>query len=37
MMQKPPDAALPVLARLTVTGGQGPVETLITLGAGGAP
>jgi DsbC/DsbD-like thiol-disulfide interchange protein len=33
LMQKPPDAALPVVARLTITGGQGPVETMLALGA----
>jgi hypothetical protein len=37
LMQKPPDAALPVTARLTVTGGQGPVETVIALTAGAGP
>jgi DsbC/DsbD-like thiol-disulfide interchange protein len=37
LMQKPPDAALPVLARLTITGGRGPVETIITLNAGPRP
>lgn len=37
LMQKPPDATLPVAARLTITGGQGPVETTIDLKAGAAP
>lgn len=37
LMQKPPDAALPVAARLTITGGQGPVETTIALKAGARP
>ena len=31
LMQKPPDAALPVLARLTITGGPAPVETTVEL------
>ncbi len=37
LMQQPPDSALPVAARLTITGGRGPVETTIDLkpGAGG--
>jgi DsbC/DsbD-like thiol-disulfide interchange protein len=34
LMQQPPDSALPVAARLTITGGQGPVETTIDLKAG---
>ena len=34
LMQKPPDSALPVAARLTITGGAGPVETTIALRAG---
>jgi DsbC/DsbD-like thiol-disulfide interchange protein len=34
LMQKPADAALPVAARLTITGGQGPVETTVNLSAG---
>lgn len=34
LMQPPPDAALPVAARLTITGGRGPVETTIALKAG---
>jgi DsbC/DsbD-like thiol-disulfide interchange protein len=37
LMQKPSDGALPVEARLTVTGGQGPVETTIALQAGAKP
>jgi DsbC/DsbD-like thiol-disulfide interchange protein len=37
LMQQPPDSALPVAARLTVTGGQGPVETTIALAAGAKP
>jgi len=37
LMQEPADAALPVIARVTVTGGQGPVETMIALKAGAAP
>lgn len=37
LMQKPPDSALPVAARLTITGGQGPIETTIALGAGAGP
>jgi DsbC/DsbD-like thiol-disulfide interchange protein len=37
LMQKPADAALPVVARLTITGGQGPVETMIGLKADVAP
>jgi DsbC/DsbD-like thiol-disulfide interchange protein len=32
LMQKPADAALPVAARLTITGGQGPVESTLNLG-----
>jgi hypothetical protein len=36
-MQQPLDSALPVAARLTVTGGQGPVETTIALAAGAKP
>jgi DsbC/DsbD-like thiol-disulfide interchange protein len=35
LMQKPPDAGLPVAARLTITGGAGPVETTIALRPGG--
>jgi DsbC/DsbD-like thiol-disulfide interchange protein len=31
LMQKPPDAELPVAAKLTITGGAGPVETTIAL------
>jgi len=34
LMQQPADSALPVAARLTITGGQGPVETTIALKAG---
>jgi DsbC/DsbD-like thiol-disulfide interchange protein len=34
LMQKPPDSALPVAARLTITGGEGPIETTIALRAG---
>ena len=34
LMQKPPDAALPVAAKLTITGGAGPVETTIALRPG---
>jgi len=34
LMQKPPDSALPVGARLTITGGAGPVETTIAFRAG---
>jgi DsbC/DsbD-like thiol-disulfide interchange protein len=37
LMQKPADSALPVAARLTVTGGRGPVETTIILAAGAKP
>jgi DsbC/DsbD-like thiol-disulfide interchange protein len=37
LMQQPPDSALPIEARLTVTGGQGPVETTIALAAGAKP
>jgi DsbC/DsbD-like thiol-disulfide interchange protein len=37
LMQQPPDAALPVAARLTITGGQGPIETTIALKAGAGP
>jgi DsbC/DsbD-like thiol-disulfide interchange protein len=37
LMQKPPDSALPVAARLTITGGQGPIETTIALKAGAKP
>ncbi|WP_158814734.1 protein-disulfide reductase DsbD domain-containing protein [Methylocapsa sp. S129] len=37
LMQKPPDAELPVVARLTITGGQGPIETTIALKAGAKP
>jgi hypothetical protein len=36
-MQKPPDSTLPVAVRLTITGGQGPVETTIALKAGAKP
>jgi DsbC/DsbD-like thiol-disulfide interchange protein len=32
--QKPGDGALPVAARVTITGGEGPVETMITLNSG---
>jgi len=34
LMQKPPNSALPVAARLTITGGEGPIETTIDLKAG---
>ncbi len=34
LMQQPPGSALPVAARLTITGGRGPVETTIDLKAG---
>jgi DsbC/DsbD-like thiol-disulfide interchange protein len=37
LAQQPADATLPVAARLTITGGQGPVETTIALGAGAKP
>jgi DsbC/DsbD-like thiol-disulfide interchange protein len=37
LMQKPPDSTLPVAVRLTITGGQGPVETTIALKAGAKP
>jgi hypothetical protein len=37
LMQQPPDAALPVVARLTITGGEGPIETTIALKAGAGP
>ena len=37
LMQQPPDSALPVAARLTITGGQGPIETTIALKAGAGP
>ena len=36
LMQKPPDSTLPVAARLTITGGEGPIETTIALKAGAA-
>jgi DsbC/DsbD-like thiol-disulfide interchange protein len=34
LAQKPADATLPVVARLTITGGEGPVETMISLEPG---
>jgi DsbC/DsbD-like thiol-disulfide interchange protein len=34
LMQQPPDSTLPVAARLTITGGAGPVETTIALRLG---
>jgi DsbC/DsbD-like thiol-disulfide interchange protein len=37
LMQQPPDAALPVAALLTITGGEGPIETMIALKAGAGP
>jgi DsbC/DsbD-like thiol-disulfide interchange protein len=37
LAQQPADSTLPVAARLTITGGQGPVETTIALGAGVKP
>jgi DsbC/DsbD-like thiol-disulfide interchange protein len=37
LAQKPADAAFPVAARLTITGGQGPVETTISLNAAFKP
>jgi DsbC/DsbD-like thiol-disulfide interchange protein len=37
LMQKPSDSALPIVARLTITGGQGPVETTIALKAAAKP
>jgi DsbC/DsbD-like thiol-disulfide interchange protein len=37
LMQKPADGALPVAARLTVTGGQGPVETTLNLAPSAKP
>lgn len=37
LMQQPPDSALPVAARLTITGGQGPLETNVALTAGAKP
>jgi DsbC/DsbD-like thiol-disulfide interchange protein len=37
LAQQPADSTFPVAARLTITGGQGPVETTIALGAGAKP
>ena len=37
LMEQPPDSALPVAARLTITGGRGPIETTIALKAGAEP
>jgi DsbC/DsbD-like thiol-disulfide interchange protein len=37
LAQQPSDSTLPVAARLTITGGQGPVETTIALGTGVKP
>jgi DsbC/DsbD-like thiol-disulfide interchange protein len=37
LMQQPTNSALPVAARLTITGGQGPVETTIALKGGAKP
>jgi DsbC/DsbD-like thiol-disulfide interchange protein len=34
LMQQPADSKLPVAARLTITGGQGPVETMVAFKAG---
>jgi DsbC/DsbD-like thiol-disulfide interchange protein len=34
LMEKPADASLPVAARLTITGGEGPVETIVSLKPG---